>query len=175
MHLKDHDTAGWYAVAARPRMEEVACQQLTAQDYEAYLPYTQLRKRVQNQWRWVREPLFPGYLFLRVSLLTRDIGPVRSTRGVRGLVRMGAEYAPVSEQIIRQIQASEARLLAAASPDTSLVPFRPGDRVRFEGSSFSGIEGVFRLARSRDRLEILVTLLGQERCIVAPLAELASA
>ena len=85
----------WYAVATRPRMEGAARENLERQGYGVCLPELRLRKRRQGRWQDVNEPLFPGYLFVALDLAVDNTAPIRSTVGVRGLVRFGLRSPPM--------------------------------------------------------------------------------
>ncbi|MEQ8515850.1 MAG: transcription termination/antitermination NusG family protein [Chromatocurvus sp.] len=161
----------WYAVATHARHEETARLNLERQDYRVYLPRTAIRKRRGSRWTRVVEPLFPGYLFLQVNPLLQDITPVRSTRGAHGIVKTGAHYIPLPNHLIRALQTMEGQLLD--QDVATSVPFKQGDRVRFVGGSFEGIEGVFEMARGSDRVSVLITLLGQQRSVSTQLDEIA--
>ena len=54
----------WFAVATKPKQEHVAEVNLNRQCYHTVLPLSEARKRRQNKWTTVTEPLFSGYLFV---------------------------------------------------------------------------------------------------------------
>ena len=75
------------------------------------------------------EPLFPRYLFLRADPAQHELARVRSTRGICGLVRFGAELARVPVAVIEALAArSDADGLVRLDPPS----MRPGDRVRID-------------------------------------------
>ena len=90
----------WYAVQTKPRQEGTAALNLQRQHFHTYLPKIRLRKRRRQQWHKVVEPLFPGYLFIKVAPGEQSTAPVRSTLGVVGLVRFGSQLQSVPPQII---------------------------------------------------------------------------
>jgi len=59
--------AGWVVVQTKPRQEDTAFANLQQQGYSAYLPRLAVPRRRREQWVTVREPLFPGYLFVRLT------------------------------------------------------------------------------------------------------------
>ncbi len=83
----------WYLVYSKPQQERVALENLERQGFTAYLPLVRARRRRQTRVVHVIEPMFPRYLFVNLSDLTDDWGPIRSTIGVSNLVRFGNEAA----------------------------------------------------------------------------------
>ena len=77
----------WYAIQTKPRQEAIAQLHLQRQRFETYLPQILLRKCKRDKWTKIVEPLFPRYLFIHIDPDENNLAPVRSTRGVTGLVQ----------------------------------------------------------------------------------------
>ena len=147
--------AAWYVVATKSRSEGVAKLNLERQGYCSLLPTINLKKRRRGQWTLVKEPLFPGYLFVSLALGTDDPAPIRSTAGCVGLVRFGHTYTPVPNELVAGLEA------AAANDDPTLVPFQSGDAVRLMSGPFAGLEVVYNMAKGADRAQVLLEVLGR--------------
>ena len=157
----------WFAVAAKPRQEQVAEVNLKRQGYHAVLPLIEARKRRQNKWTTVTEPLFSGYLFVRLELGKDNLEPIRSTLGCRDLVRIGSGLVPVPEAVMTP-------LLTLSSPlKTSESLFSEGDQIAIALGPFAGLQGIFKLAKGKERAEVFIALLGKERPITVALDDLA--
>lgn len=109
------------------------------------------------------EPLFPRYLFLKADADHQSLGPVRSTRGVNGLVRFGKELAIMSESVIDAIK-------LRSDPETGLVQLKPvpvkkGDKVRVFDGPLAGIQGIFKERKGEKRALLLMELLGTESTV----------
>ena len=156
----------WFAVAAKPRQEQVAEVNLKRQGYHAVLPLIEARKRRQNKWTTVTEPLFSGYLFVQLELGKDNLAPIRSTLGCRDLVRIGSGLVPVPEDVMASL------LSLSSSPKTSEILFMEGDEVSIAQGAFAGLQGIFKLAKGRDRAEVFIALLGKERPITVALDDL---
>lgn len=154
-------SAQWFAVHTKPRQEQLALTNLERQGYTAYLPRIHVNKRVRNRWQTVVEPLFPGYAFIRVDLDRDNIAPVRSTLGVRGMVRFGHVYTPLPGEVIALLQRCEA-----AQGNNPAEPFKPGDIVTIESGPFAGLEAVYHMAKAGDRAILLLQMLGKQNAIV---------
>ena len=149
----------WYAVCCKPRQETVAEENLLRQGYHVYLPRIRNTHRRRGQWVDKVEPLFPRYLFIRIDTILRSTAPVRSTRGVSGLVRQGGLPAVVPEQVIEAI-------MRRADADSGLHQdnrplFCAGDTIRLVEGPLAGMEGVFNEEDGERRVIVLLELLGK--------------
>ena len=155
----------WYLVYTKPRQEDVAMTNLARQGYGVYLPRVrQLRKR-QGRRVPVVEPLFPRYLFIHLDTHTDNWGPIRSTLGVASLVRFGREPARVPDELVAFLQQKEGQhgLHAWAEP-----AYKTGDRVRVAEGAFQGYEGILLAKTSRERVIVLLDILGKQvRTLIA--------
>ena len=156
----------WFAVAAKPRQEQVAEVNLKRQGYNAVLPLVEARKRRQNKWTTVTEPLFSGYLFVQLELGRDNLAPIRSTLGCRDLVRIGSGLVPVPEAAMMPL------LSLNYSPKTSEVLFSKGDQIGIAAGPFAGLQGILKLVKGNDRAEVLLALLGKQRPITVALDDL---
>lgn len=153
----------WLAVHTKPRAESTAALHLERQGFSVFLPRLKQRKRRSGRWQVVVGPLFPRYLFIQVSLGEADLGALRSTRGVVDLVRFGQALVPVDERIVDALQShQQASEGAAVLADT---PYRPGDRIEILDGPFAGLSGIYRISRDRDRVELLLDLLGRNSAV----------
>lgn len=162
----------WYAIQTKPRQEEVARVNLERQGYRVYLPLIQLRKRRSGRWQVAIEPLFASYVFLNVDLDHDNIAPVRSTLGVRAMVRFGFEYVAIPDEVIEYLQQREPTGSANAAPRPL---FTPGDKVRILTGPFGGLDAVYEMNRSDDRVLLLVDILGRQSRVKVALDDVAPA
>ncbi len=159
-------SAFWFVVFSKPRRETEAVEQLERQGYTAFLPRVRSRRRLRGQWQDIVEPMFPRYLFLRVVPGQDDLRPVRSTRGVAGLVRFGGDPQPVPEAVMAELQ----RLCAGADGVLELpTPLAAGGRVRVLEGPFAGCEGELLNQDGKRRALVLLELLGRLNPVELPL------
>mgnify|MGYP001559635039 FL=1 len=148
----------WYLVYAKPRQERVARTNLERQGYETYLPLSRETKRRRGRATEVIAPLFPRYLFIHLDSQTDDWGPIRSTLGVVSLVRFAYQPAQVPDDLVATLRAREdSEGLVAVPRDV----FKRGGRVRITDGSFMGYEGIFLASTGRDRVVILLDIMGK--------------
>jgi transcriptional antiterminator RfaH len=149
----------WYLVYAKPRQEPVAQENLRRQGYETYLPLIHKLSRRGGRRIASIGPMFPRYLFIRLDEKTDNWGPIRSTLGVASLVRFGQLPARVPEDLVAVLRAREdAQGLQPAPPTDEL---KPGQKIRVLEGSFSGFEGVFVARTGRERVVVLLEIMGK--------------
>ena len=149
----------WFAVYCKPRQEAVAEENLLRQDFRVYLPRVGIRKRRRGQWCDAVEVLFPRYAFIRIDPLRRSTAPVRSTRGVVGLVRFGGQPAVVPDAMMNALMEREDD--ASGLHLDSGARLRIGERIKLLEGPLAGIEGVFTEQDGEKRVVVLLDLLGK--------------
>ena len=161
----------WYCVYTAPRMELWARGNLWERGLEVYLPLVRCLRRHARRADWVEAALFPGYLFARADLAAGDRRRIASAPGVRNLVAFGPAPAQVPASVIAEIRARED-----ASGHIALDPMaglKPGDAVRLQWSALDGCEGLFDGASDKQRVVVLLQLLGREVRVRAPAGSVA--
>ncbi len=166
--MTDRDPGrSWYLVHTKPNSETVAEQNLVRQGYEVYLPRILHSVRRSGRRHQRISALFPRYLFLRVTEGRDAFAPVRSTRGVSGVVRFGVEFAIVPDTVVHKLR-------SGADPATGLhrlarkpLP-QPGAKIRISDGPFEGLEAVFQQRVGSDRIAVLLTVLGRATSVHMP-------
>jgi transcriptional antiterminator RfaH len=152
-------TAKWYVVFTKPKQEKLAEEHLCRQGYHCFLPFAKNPNKIRSRRvKVIVEPLFPRYLFIKVDTQTQSIAPVKSTQGVVNIVMFGNMLASISEKIIDQIQDqlnSESGLV-----ELNPIEYKPGDKVRVLDGPLAGLEGTFNQTNGKDRVILLLNLLG---------------
>jgi transcriptional antiterminator RfaH len=155
-------TSRWYCIHTKPNAEHTALDNLARQGYHCFLPRMRVLRLRQGRRVRVIEPMFPRYLFLQARVGVDSIAPVRSTRGVLGLVRFGERIAEVPAALIERLihDAGTNGLIEHATGKP-----RSGDRVRILEGPLIGLEAIYRSDRGEDRAVILLDLLGRDQQI----------
>ncbi|HUB62638.1 MAG TPA: UpxY family transcription antiterminator [Puia sp.] len=78
------DKRNWYAVYTKPRWEKKVYSRLAENGFEAYCPLNRVRKRWSDRLKWVEEPLFKSYVFVKVA--EEEAARVRLVNGVVNFV-----------------------------------------------------------------------------------------
>jgi transcription antitermination factor NusG len=151
----DESPLHWYAVYTRSRHEKVVHQALEAAGIGSYLPL----RRVLSQWkdrrRWVRKPLFPGYLFVKAP--DERLWTVRDIAGVVCIVGQGPDPTPVPAAQVESVR----RMMEDAAQADPWPYMKEGTRVRVIAGPLIGLEGFVVERKNQCRLIVSVDLLGR--------------
>lgn len=160
----------WRAVFCKPRAEQRARMHLINQGFEVFLPQVRSRRRRRGRDRLQIEPMFPRYLFVALADLRQDWGPIRSTRGVVGLVRFGAEVPVVPDSLIELLK---TRQDAEGAIELARVHrLKSDDPVEITAGPFAGYRGIFEAETGKARAMILLELLNGQRRVEIATADL---
>ena len=72
----------WYVIYTKARFEKAVSEKLALAGVDVYCPLLKMKKRWSDRWKWVEEPLFRSYCFVRVEDNERD-----KVFAVNGVVR----------------------------------------------------------------------------------------
>jgi transcription antitermination factor NusG len=92
------DKKNWYAVYTKPRWEKKVYGLLTEKGMEAYCPLNRVRKKWSDRMKWVEEPLFKSYVFVKVP--EEEQSNVRMVNGVVNYVYWLGKPAVIKENEI---------------------------------------------------------------------------
>jgi transcriptional antiterminator RfaH len=150
----------WYVAQTRTHAERRALEHLANQGFEAWLPEFMKRRRHARRTDWVRRPLFPNYLFVHLDLEAERWRSVLGTVGVVGLIGGNLAPTPLADQVIETIRArvDDDGLVAI----DGAAALKPGDPVKIAEGPFADLEGIFVDLADRERVAILLRLLGRE-------------
>ena len=150
----------WYVVQTQVNGEAKAAHNLLRQGYEIYLPRYLKRRRHARKVDFVPKPLFPRYMFVAIDMATQRWRAIPSTQGVSHLVCNGDEPAAVPSGVLGALKARED-VLGFVRMDAKPA-FAPGDKVRVLAGAFKDNAGLFDGMGDRDRVAILLDMLGRK-------------
>jgi len=162
----------WFVVHTHPRAEKLAAAHLRNQGFTTYLPCYRKRRSHARRTEIVQAPLFPRYLFIKMSEEQPHWRAVRSTVGVADIVRQGERPAPAPEGIVEAIQARETDGMVSL-PAQDL--FHKGEALRISAGTFQGHTGLFECTGDNERIVVLLELLGRKVRLNVPALDVAHA
>ncbi|WP_067563850.1 transcriptional activator RfaH [Halofilum ochraceum] len=149
----------WYLVHTKPARETTAAEHLERQGFAAFLPRIRRQIRHAGRWRERVEAMFPRYLFVRLDTDVDNWAPINATIGVSRLVRFGNRPSVVPAGLIEDLRArADGENIVAIE---SAGEFQPGRRVRVVDGPFAGLEGIVQAKSARDRVDLLLAIVGQ--------------
>jgi transcriptional antiterminator RfaH len=154
----------WFVAHTHPHAEGKATTHLNRQGFEIYFPRYLKRRRHARRIETVAAPLFPRYLFVAIDLNVQRWRSIYSTVGVSRLVCNGDDPTAVPDGIVEALKQRE-------DPNgfiklDSRPPFRAGDKIRVLDGAFSSCLGLFEGMAERERIAILLDLLGRKVRVV---------
>ena len=154
------DIDAWYVVQTQVNAEAKAARNLVRQGFEIYLPRYLKRRSHARKIEKVAAPLFPRYLFVRIDMATQRWRSIQSTFGVSRLVCNGSDPAPVAQQVLNSLKAREDE--SGYVKLDQRPKFALGEKVRVLAGVFAENLGLFDGLADRDRVAILLDLLGRK-------------
>lgn len=137
----------WFAINTNPRSEDMVSSLLSQAGFEVFLP------KIKNSRKNKVDPLFPGYLFVRLNLQVQNWVRIKYLHGVRKILSYGDTFIPIPETMIAIIKRQSIK-------DNFIInklALKAGDKVRFLKGPFEGLEGRFSGEISgRERVKILL-------------------
>ena len=164
------DSVRWFALQVRTRWENSTAVLLSGKGYQTLLPTYQTKKRWNGKVKQLTAPLFPGYVFCQFDALKRL--PILITPGVISVVGRGRVPFPVNDGEIAAIQT-----IVTSGFQAEPWPYlEVGQKIRIEGESLNGLEGILIQFKGNNRIVVSVSLLRRsvaleiDRDCVRPLA-----
>jgi transcriptional antiterminator RfaH len=162
--MTSHPSLRWFVAHTHPHAEVKASLHLARQGFDVYLPRYLKRRRHARKVETIAAPLFPRYLFVAVDMAAQRWRSIQSTVGVARFVSNGDEPAAVPEGIVEGLKSRE-------DPDGFVkLDYRPrfhlGDQIRVLEGAFADCLGLFEGFSERERVTILLDLLGRKVRVV---------
>ncbi|HEY6859046.1 MAG TPA: transcriptional activator RfaH [Pseudolabrys sp.] len=150
----------WYVVQTQANAENKAIAHLGRQGFATYLPRYLKRRRHARRIDTVAAPLFPRYLFVEIDMSVQRWRSIYSTVGVSRLVGNGDCPMPVADGVISALQCREN---TSGFVQLDQRPkFKTGDTVRILEGAFYDCLGIYEGMSDRERVGILLDLLGRK-------------
>jgi transcriptional antiterminator RfaH len=148
----------WYLLRCKPKQDSRAAKLLEQQNYEVCCPLVWVNKSKTLTPRNALEPLFPGYIFIRINREHANWVAIRSTSGVRDFVRFGKKIAWVHSDVVDKIHVQAEILSNKPVIATDLLK---GDEVFITEGCFQGLKAIYQCRSGKDRVSVLINVLGR--------------
>ena len=151
---------GWVVLRTRPRSELFAAQAVAAKGVESFVPMLPGTNGAARA-----KPLFPGYVFARVTSVAEELPRVRCAPGVAYVLPRAAPPAFLPDALVEAVR---ARATSTAQHRAELN-LKRGDPVTIVSGPFRWIEALFdRRLNDRGRVRILLNLVHGSASIDVP-------
>ena len=157
----------WYVIKVKPRKEVYVQMQLqSCAGIETYCPLMKTARRYLRKWQKQVEPVFPGYVFVRLDPLTQIIH-LRRLHGYDSLVRFNGRPAEVSSECIEELRGKENR--QGYIRYRPLQPLRAETPVRVVEGPFRGQTGaILHYREGAQRVCLLIELMNSRTLLELP-------
>ncbi|MGM3388643.1 transcription/translation regulatory transformer protein RfaH [Stutzerimonas stutzeri] len=152
----------WYLLQCKPRQDSRALEHLRRQGFDCFAPTFRAQSLRAGRLREVEQPLFPGYLFIRMGEVDNWL-PLRSTRGVNRVVAFCGQPCRVQERIVEQLK---TRCATTEQPPL----LNPGDQVQVRIGAYADLDAIFLSMDGEERVMLLLNILNREQQVQVSLA-----
>lgn len=154
-----HFERRWYATFTRPQNEKSVLKHLDLREVESFLPTYDTVHLWRNRQRVaVTLPLFPTYLFVRISRAER--AKVLQCPGVLHIVGSAREPLPLEDAEVEFLRAGVGR--RRVEPFSELVI---GEKVRIKSGIMQGVRGTLVRKSSSLRFVLTIEMINQHAAI----------
>lgn len=149
----------WYALLTKSNFEQTVYNSIAKKSVEAFLPRMKKKSRRKDRNLVINVPLFPGYIFVKISPEPADqLNILKTTGAVRML---GSQAGPVQ---VPEKQIEALRIMTCSDMDlvtgTDLKLVK-GDPVMILKGPLAGVQGEFIHYKGKGRVAIKIDALGQ--------------
>src|SRR5688500_15194073 len=141
----------WYVVYSKPQKEDYARFHLSCKGLEVFFPQLLFPYSAKKRKRLV--PLFPNYLFVRLTLFSEEFSYAKWSPGVSRFVSFNGVPACIHDSIVDFFMSQiNGDGVIEARPN-----LRSGQEVRITGGPFDGLVGIIQDAlNAKGRIKILL-------------------
>ena len=159
----------WYCIKTRPKQEGIATRLLRSElGLEVFCPKIRFKRARSTGVAWVQEAMFPGYLFARF-VYPQLYRRIASTSGVAKTLSFGGHPCILEDFLVEDLR----RHVADGETVEIVSEIKEGEEVKVVEGPFLGVRAlVTRVLPARERVAILLSMLGQEREIEVPASAL---
>ena len=137
MENKTTNSSIWYVLYTKPKNEKKVFERLTTQGIECYCPTTRILKQWSDRKKWVEEPLFKSYVFVKKPNEHCERISILQTPGVvRFLYWLGKEAE------VKQVEIETIQKFLGEYDSVEVISFEAGERLKIKDGALKGMDGV---------------------------------
>ncbi|MBF0200299.1 MAG: UpxY family transcription antiterminator [Desulfamplus sp.] len=150
----------WYALLTRSRFENVVTDIVEKKSIEIFLPKIKVKSKRRDRHKMINVPLFPGYIFVKISLDPREQLQVLKTVGAVRLLGGPQGPVPVPETHIESLKIITGSGMDVFTGNTGPA-LKQGEPVMVINGPMAGARGEFMKYKGTGRVIIRIEALGQ--------------
>lgn len=145
----------WYAIYVRSKAEKKVASELSRFGIEHYLPLQKVLKQWSDRKKWVEEPLFRSYVFVRIT--KGEYYKVLQTFGVIKYITFEGKAVAIPDQ---QIEAIRYYLDEKAPENPESIAWEKGQKVEVISGNMAGLAGTLVDFRGKHWLMVEIEAIG---------------
>ncbi|MEI8202051.1 MAG: UpxY family transcription antiterminator [Bacteroidota bacterium] len=157
----------WHAIYTFPRFEKKLHKILLDKGIEVYLPLQKTLRKWKDRKKWVEEPYFRSYIFVKVS--EKEYYDVINTNGAVKYVSFSGKASVIPESQILTMK----KLL---NHDHNIIvtnkQFKKGEIVQIKEGTLAGYEGEIINYLGKKRILIRIQEIGYSLMVETPVSDL---
>lgn len=157
----------WYVLQLKPGQGERALENLQNQDIRCFYPKVTVEKIHGGRRQKKLEPLFPGYMFIKMEQTDPLWAKLRSTRGVSRVVGFANKPLPLRDDVIDKIRES----LDVVSEQGGI---RQGQTLEISEGPFKGLSAIFQSYDGTERAIVLIEFMQRQQSVKVHLSSIRS-
>ena len=162
---KEHQVKQWFVLYVKSRHEKVINEVLTEEGFKTYLPLKKELKIRSNRKKWVEEPVFKSYIFIKIY--KKELIKALKVKDVVTYIRFAGEAAVVREKDLFLIK---DLLLNKTSFEVQKGEISIGNEITIKSGNFKGYSGLIIELRGRKNFVVKLDKIGAN--LVVPINEI---
>ncbi len=153
----------WHAVYVKSRHEKKVALELEAQNIEYYLPLERVLRQWSDRKKWVEEPLFRSYIFVRVD--QTDYYKAIYVPGALKYVSFEGKAVVVPDT---QIEAIKYYLNEKTPLQMDNSEMKEGQRVEVIAGKMTGLQGTLVQVKDKKRVKVEIEVVNSAILLQIP-------
>ena len=162
---QDHGTKQWFVLYVKSRHERVVNEALIEEGYKTYLPLKKELKIRSKRKKWVEEPVFKSYIFIKTH--QKDLLKALGVRNVVAYIRFAGKPAVIREKDLLLIK---DMLLNKTSFEVLKGEISIGNKITIKTGDFKGYTGIIIELRGRKKFVVKLENIGAN--LIVPIDEI---
>lgn len=126
----------WYVLYTKPKNEKKVYERLSLQGFECYCPCQKILKQWSDRKKWVEEPVFKSYVFIKIpSTYVERITILQTPGVVRFLFWLG------KEAVVKQSEIEVIQKFLGEYNSVEITSFEVGSKLKIRDGVLKGMDG----------------------------------
>ena len=152
------NSKSWIVARNKPNQDKIALINLERQNFELFQPTFKTISRVQNKFKEIIKPVFPGYIFIAINLEENNWHKINNTRGISRIIVFENKIPFICSKLIEQLRYRFSLNNAPKAAD----PFEIGMNAEITNGPFAELIGKIQEIDADQRIWILLDILGTQ-------------